>query len=385
MKKKKILSISGIRSDYDLMSNLFIKLNKDSNIDFGLIVTGAHLEKKYGYTYNEILKDKIKVIAKVKSFIGGTGLSPRALSLFKQGTKMVSIVKKFKPNLILTMGDREESIVISLIATYLNIPIAHISGGDKVVGNIDDHIRHAVSKLAHIHYPTSLDSKNRLIKLGENKKYIFNYGNPGLDRLKQEKRLSLKAISKKLNFEIKKEDRYFVCIQHSLSSEFNKSHDQMFLTLNCLKELKIKTIIIYPNSDAGSEGIISAINKFKNVDFFCIKKNLPRNIFVNLLRNCRCLIGNSSAGILETPFLGKPSINIGKRQSKRHHAKNTIFISSKKKTILNTINMVGDNKFYKKISKINYIFGSGNASDKIIKSLKSIKIGDNFFNKEIKY
>lgn len=385
MKKRKILSITGIRSDYDLMSNLFIKLHKDSNINFGLIVTGAHLEKKYGYSFNEILKDKIKVIAKVKSFIGGTGLSPRALSLFKQGTKIVNIVKKFKPNLILAMGDREESIVISLVATYLNIPIAHISGGDKVVGNIDDHIRHAVSKLAHIHYPTSLDSKNRLIKLGEDKKYIFNFGNPGLDRLKQEKKLSLKIISKKLNFEIKKNDKYFVCIQHSLSSEFKKSYEQMFLTLKCLKELKVKTIIIYPNSDAGSEGVIAAINRFQNVDFFCIKKNLPRNIFVNLLRNCRCLIGNSSAGILETPFLGKPSINIGKRQSRRYHTKNTIFIPTKKKIIINTINMILEDKFFKKIAKKNYTFGSGTTSDKIIKSLKSIKINDNFFNKEIKY
>ena len=101
---------------------------------------------------------------------------------------MVNIVKKFNPDTVLVMGDREESIVISLIATYLNIPIAHISGGDKVVGNIDDHIRHAVSKLAHIHFPTSLDSKIRLIKMGENKKNIFNFGNPGLDRLKNEKK-----------------------------------------------------------------------------------------------------------------------------------------------------------------------------------------------------
>ena len=107
-----------------------------------------------------------------------------------------------------------------MIATYLNIPIAHISGGDKVVGNIDDHIRHAVSKLAHIHFPTSLDSKIRLIKMGENKKNIFNFGNPGLDRLKNEKKITLNDLSKKIQFNLSKNEKYFVCIQHSLSSEF---------------------------------------------------------------------------------------------------------------------------------------------------------------------
>ncbi len=384
-KKRKILAITGIRSDYDLMSNLFIKLSNDLNIDFGLIVTGAHLEKKYGYSYKEIKKDKIKIIGKVKSYIDGNGLSPRVLSLFKQGSKMVNIVKKFNPDIVLTMGDREESIVISLIATYLNIPIAHISGGDKVVGNIDDHIRHAVSKLAHIHFPTSLDSKMRLIMMGENKKNIFNFGNPGLDRLRNEKKITLSDLSKKIQFNINKNEKYFVCIQHSLSSEFKKSYDQMYLTLNCLKKMKIKTIIIYPNSDAGSSGVISAISRFKNVKYFCIKKNLPRNIFVNLLRNARCLIGNSSAGILETPFLGLPSINVGNRQLKRNHANNTIFIPSEKKILIKTISMINNDKYYKKIAKKSNIFGLGNSSNKIIKVLKSIKINKKLFNKEIIY
>ena len=170
-----------------------------------------------------------------------------------------------------------------------------------------------------------------------------------------------------------------------MSSEFKKSYDQMYLTLNCLKKMKIKTIIIYPNSDAGSSGIISAISRFKNVKYFCIKKNLPRNIFVNLLRNARCLIGNSSAGILETPFLGLPSINVGNRQLKRNHANNTIFIPSDKKILIKTISMINNDRFYKKIAKKSNIFGLGNSSNKIIKVLKSIKINKKLFNKEIIY
>lgn len=383
-KKIKVIAITGIRSDYDLMSSTYKALSKDNKFDFRIIVTGAHCLAKFGKTLNEIKKDKIKILKIIKSLSNPNQIGSRAISLGIQLQKITKTIIKFNPDFIFSIGDREESLTASIIGSYIDKPVVHISGGDRVVGNVDDQIRHAVSKMSHLHFTTNISSSNRLIKMGEQSFRVKNLGHPGLERLKNEKKLSLMDISKKIQFSLKKP--YLMLIYHPLSSEKKLSKKYMLLILDAINDLKLKTVIIFPNSDEGNNGVIEAINKYKKNKNFKIFKHLPRNLFINLLRNTNCLVGNSSCGILEAPFLKLPAVNIGNRQKERVHAKNVKFVSHDKKKIKKTIkNIIYGKKFKKQISKSQYLFGKGDTSKKIMQLLKKIKINKKLLIKDITY
>ncbi len=384
-KKKLILGITGIRSEYDIMSSVFREVSNHSDLDLKLIVTGAHLSEKYGLTVKEIRKDKFKICDEIESLLDSDTDSSRVIGLSTQVEAMTRTIKKINPDVLLVLGDREESLAIAIVGTYLSIPVAHISGGDKVVGNIDDHVRHSVTKLAHIHFPTSEDSKNRILRMGEEKFRVFNVGNPGLDRLRNYPKLSRIELSKRIGFDIKNAKQFLILIQHPLSSEYKKSYLQMKITLNAIVELGLKTAVIYPNSDAGSEGIIKAINEFNNFSNITIFKNIPRLEFINLLRNASCLVGNSSCGILEAPFLKLPVVNVGNRQKERMHAKNVLFVSHNKNQIMRAINKSISLTYKNKMKKIKNPFGNGRSSEKIAKILSKIRINKKLLNKEITY
>tara|TARA_Y100000591_G_C21822563_1_gene694545 strand:+ start:843 stop:2009 length:1167 start_codon:yes stop_codon:yes gene_type:complete len=385
-KKKLIIGITGIRSEYDIMSSVFKEIKKSQKLNLKLIVTGAHLSKKYGYTVNEILKDGFKIAHKFKSLQETGGLESRAIGLGLQVKRLAKVIKNLSPDFILVLGDREESMTAGIISAYLNIPLIHIGGGDRVVGNIDDQIRHSVTKLAHIHIVTNKESKKRVLNLGEQAFRVFNFGNPGLDRFLNTPDKKIKKIPELRNFILSDDEKYLVLIQHPLSSEFEFAPQQMKITLDAIKEVGMKTLIIYPNSDVGSSGMIKMIQSYQNLNFVKIIKNIPRNSFINILRKCSCLLGNSSCGILEAPILKIPVINIGNRQKARLHARNVIFVDHNKKEIINALNYVMYNKKYRRmLSNVKNPYGDGKSSKKIVKLIEKIDINKKLLIKDITY
>ena len=385
-KKKLIIGITGIRSEYDIMSSVFKEIKKSQKLNLKLIVTGAHLSKKYGYTVNEILKDGFKIAHKFKSLQETGGLESRAIGLGLQVKRLAKVIKNLSPDFILVLGDREESMTAGIISAYLNIPLIHIGGGDRVVGNIDDQIRHSVTKLAHIHIVTNKESKQRVLNLGEQAFRVFNFGNPGLDRFLNTPDKKIKKIPELRNFILSDDEKYLVLIQHPLSSEFEFAPQQMKITLDAIKEVGMKTLIIYPNSDVGSSGMIKMIQSYQNLNFVKIIKNIPRNSFINILRKCSCLLGNSSCGILEAPILKIPVINIGNRQKARLHARNVIFVDHNKKEIINALNYVMYNKKYRRmLSNVKNPYGDGKSSKKIVKLIEKIDINKKLLIKDITY
>ncbi len=385
-KKRLIIGITGIRSEYDIMSSVFKEIKKSQKLNLKLIVTGAHLSKKYGYTVNEILKDGFKIAHKFKSLQETGGLESRAIGLGLQIKRLAKVIKNLSPDFIIVLGDREESMTAGIISAYLNIPLIHIGGGDRVVGNIDDQIRHSVTKLAHIHIVTNKESKQRVLNLGEQAFRVFNFGNPGLDRFLNTPDQKLKKIPELRNFILSDDEKYLVLIQHPLSSEFEFASQQMKITLDAIKEIGMKTIIIYPNSDVGSNGMIKTIQSYQNLNFVKIIKNIPRNSFINILRKCSCLLGNSSCGILEAPILKIPVINIGNRQKARLHARNVIFVDHNKKEIINAINYVMYNKKYRRmLSNVKNPYGDGKSSKKIVNLIEKIDINKKLLIKDITY
>lgn len=386
MKKRKVLAVTGIRSDYDLMTPVYEAIQNHENLDLELIVTGAHLSDSYGLTVKEIEKDGFKIADKIESLLNSDRASGRVKGLAIQLQGMVQTVERVNPDFLLVLGDREESMSTALIGAYMNIPVAHVSGGDRVIGNVDDQVRHAVSKLAHIHFTTNKESAERLIKLGEEEFRVFNTGNPGLDRLKKVPHLSREELSKRLNFEITENEPLILLIQHVISTEIEEAYSQMKITMEAIKEMGNKTIISYPNSDAGGQQMIKAINEYKDLPYIHIQKNIPRLEFVNIMRHASCLLGNSSAGIIEAPFLKLPVVNIGNRQKGRLHAENVQFVKHNIDEIKKAVNKAIFDKEYRKIvENCENPYGDGNAGKKIANILSTISIDEKLLIKEITY
>ena len=384
--KKIVLAVTGIRSEYDILSSVFRAISKHDDLILKVAVTGAHLSESFGRTIDEIEIDGFEIVDRIESLLSGNQGSQRVKGAGIQLQGLVQTVLRIKPDFLLVLGDREESITTALISTYMNIPLVHIGGGDRVVGNADDQIRHAVTKLAHIHLATNLESKKRILLLGEQDFRVFNVGNPGLDRLIETERLSLSQISSNLKFKIPESAPYIILIQHALSSEVKDAYHQMKITLDAIKALGITTIISYPNSDAGGLEIIKAINEYSSLPFIYCSKNIPRLDFVNLLRNAACLVGNSSLGILEAPLLTLPVVNVGNRQTGRLHAENVQFVPHDKDRIVKAVQRaLYDNDYILTVKKCKNPYGDGKSSNKIADIIANTIIDEKLLVKDITY
>ncbi len=261
-RKRKILSITGIRSEYDILSSVYRAIQDRAELELEVIVTGAHLSRMYGLTKKKVEEDGFKIADEILSLINSDEESARVKGLGIQLSGMVQTVARVKPDMLLVLGDREEAMSAALLASYMNIPLAHICGGDRVIGNVDDQIRHAVTKLAHLHFVTNQESYDRVLKLGEQPFRVFNTGNPGLDRLVQTPTLSHQKLAENLKISLKEGEPFLMVIQHSLSSETEDAARQMEATLEAVTELGLRTIVIYPNSDSGGQQIIAAIERY---------------------------------------------------------------------------------------------------------------------------
>ncbi|HBZ81751.1 UDP-N-acetylglucosamine 2-epimerase [Brevibacillus sp. FSL K6-0770] len=386
MKKRKVLGVTGIRSEYDIMSSVYCAIESHPNLELELIVTGAHLSDAYGLTVNEIKQDGFFIAEEIESLINGDQASARVKGLAIQLQGLVQAVNRIKPDFLLVLGDREESMTTALVGAYMNIPVAHVAGGDRVVGNVDDQVRHAVSKLAHLHFVTNEESATRLLKMGEQSFRVYNTGNPGLDRIRQTPVLSRKELSTRLGFTIEENEPLLLLIQHIISTEINEAYFQMKQTMEAVKELGIKTILSYPNSDAGSQQLIKAIQEYQDLPYLYMAKNIPRLEFVNIMREASCMIGNSSAGILEAPLLHLPVINIGNRQKGRLHAENVQFVPHSVPQICSAvIKAISDRNYREQVKNCVNPYGDGFSSQKIANVLADIPIDDNLLVKDITY
>ena len=384
--RRVIYTITGIRSEYEILLPILELLNKDPEIDLGIVACGTHLIENYGYTIHNIIKDGFKIVDRIDYLMASNSDAGRAkgISLLIEG--LISCVIRSKPDFLLVVGDREESIATGIVGNYLKIPVFHIGGGDEAINNADDPIRHATSKLAHIHFTICEKFKQNLLQMGEEPFRVYNVGNPGLDRIRNTQKLSRKETSELIQFDLGDESEpILLVLQHPLSSESEQSYEQMKMTMEAIFELGMKSVVIYPNSDPGSYDIIRAIEEYRDVSHIKIVENLDRIRFVNVLRYASCMVGNSSSGLLEAPFLKKPVINVGNRQKGRINAGNVIFVPNDKDVIKETIRkIVTDEKYVSSILQgiDQYYYGDGYSAEKIIETIKHLKTNENLINKK---
>ena len=336
--KRKILIVSTSRADFDLLQPIISKLKSNRKIESKLMVSGSHFDKKFGYTYKNILSSGLNIDFKFK--MDRKNLSKKHLikSLSDYMQKLSFYIQRNYFDIILILGDRYETLVTAFIANFYNVPIAHISGGEITEGSQDDSYRHAISKLSNIHFVSHEIYKKRLMKMGEDKNNIFNFGSLGIENIQSIKFLNKKQLEKKLKIKLNKKN--FCLTYHPDTLNCNKNVSNFLILINAL--LKFKDCNIYitsPNADHGSKEIILQINKFckmyRNIFFF---KNLGKIKYFSLINQCDISIGNSSSGITEIPYIKLFSINLGTRQKGRIMPKNVINIPYNKKKIIHQVN-----------------------------------------------
>ena len=382
-KKIKICVIGSSRATYGYKKNILKILNKDKNFDLKFIVTGMHLSKKHGYSVKDIIADKIPIYKKINTNFESDDEKKHIFSLSKEMVNLSISYNKIKPDLVLVTGDRAEMFVAALTAVYMKIAVAHIQSGD-LSGHIDGSIRHAITKISHLHFASCEDSKKRVLKMGEEKWRVYNTGAPQLDDFNLPSKIGINNLNKKLKTKIEKE--FIIVMQHPVLYENIDSGLQIEKTLKALEKLPLQKIVIYPNIDTGNNKIIKIIEKYKDKKKFKIFKNLKREHFIFLLRNARILVGNSSCGILEAASFKLPVINIGNRQKGRLQSKNIINTGYSSKEIIKAIKVIQKSKKYKKdLSKCKNLYGDGKSSIRIVNILKKMKYNKKLLDKTNSY
>lgn len=384
--RRKIAVVTGTRAEYGILKPLLEKIKGSNSLELNLIVTGMHLLEKYGLTINEIRKDGLKIDAEVQMYVGDESdpaYYGRALGCGIEG--FTEALLRVKPDILVVIGDRLEALAATLAASSLRISIAHIHGGDKTdSGHIDESIRHAVTRFAHIHFPATEEHANRLAKMGEEPWRIHRVGALGLDSIVNQQSFSKEELASRLN--ITPLEPIIACVFHPVHLEKETSGLQMREILEALEELRMQTVIIYPNNDAGSQDIIAEIRKNANLPFVRVFPTLPHLEYISLLKHADVLIGNSSSGIIEAPSIGLPVVNIGSRNVGREHADNVIFVNANKEQIIKGIRKgLYDHSFKEKVKQCKNPYGDGKATNRIIRVLSKIKINRKLLLKKINY
>ena len=361
----KVAVLTGKRGGFGAMKPMLNILHNDPSFSFNLIVTDQHLDKKFGSTLAEIEKffpETIKIPLNQKN---PSSLSRNA-ALSRFSNHFGKIINDINPDITLLYGDRSEVLVAAQTITILGKTIGHIQGGD-LSGSIDDSMRFAISKLSHLHFASNYESCNRLKMIGEDPKNIFNVGDNHIDEIISKNFMDGNQVKKYLKLSNNK--KIFIILQHSETTESDSSFIQMEETLRAVNKFDGHKIVIYPCSDPGYDGIIKSINNNKKNDYL-IYKNIEANIFWGLMNIADCLIGNSSAGIIESPCFKLPTVNIGRRQTGRLHSSNVIHTNHNEKNIYNAIKLAISETFKEQCKQVTNHYGDGKAGQKIVKILK---------------
>ncbi|MBL0314576.1 MAG: UDP-N-acetylglucosamine 2-epimerase (hydrolyzing) [Flavobacteriales bacterium] len=385
--QRKILAVTGARSEYDILFPVLEKLHQDADFELQVLVTGAHLSENFGRTVQYIEQDGFTIADRVYNLINTDQKIGRIISLGQQISGLAQCFDRIRPDIILIVGDREEAISVSLTGAYMDIAVAHIAGGDVTKdGNIDNSVRYAASKMSHIHFTILEQHRQTLLKLGEDDWRIHTVGNPALDRFLSLPEVSKQELSTNLGFDITHDD-YLVLIQHPIITDFANEGKNIRVTLDAIVSTGKKCLINYPNSDAGNHFIIEAYREYsaKHPQLFLFQ-NLDRITYVNLLRHASCLLGNSSSGLIEAPSLTLPVVNIGARQRGRVSAGNVIFVDNDKTQITSALSKsLHDQQYRSTLKTIQNPYGDGNSSKKIVEILRRIKLDSNLIHKNITY
>lgn len=387
MKKKKICVVTGNRAEYSRAKTVMRAIEKHPDLELILIVTGAHLLDKYGATIQEIEADGFKIDEKVYLIVEGENPITMTKSVGLGIIELATILNNYKPDVVIAPTDRFETLSVAVSAALMNIVLAHIQGGE-VTGTIDESIRHAITKFSHIHFAATEKSRERIIKMGEDPEFVFNVGCPAIDLLlnvdagTKEDLFHNRELIPKDGRSLNPEKPFLLVVQHPVTTEFEDSFRQIQETLYAIEALKMQTIMLWPNADAGSDEIVKGVRRFllkHDMKHLFLYKHFSSETFVRLMSHTSCMVGNSSSGIRETCYLGTPVVNIGTRQQGRERGRNVMDIPYDWEKILDAIRRQIQIGRYPS----DYLYGDGSAGEKVAEILAGCEVKS--VQKKIRY
>lgn len=376
MKRRKICVFVGSRANYSSIKSVMQAVRSHPKLILQVVTGASALLDRFGRVDDLIREDGFKPDYSFHNIVEGETPTTMSKSTGLGVIEMSMILDNLKPDQLIVVGDRFEVMAVTIAAAYMNICIVHTMGGE-VTGTIDESIRHAITKFAHIHFPANEDAKERIIKLGEDPKFVYNCGCPRMDLVKEELTKDSSAFLSDI-FEkyggvgcaLDLSKPFLLVSQHPVTTEYGQNRRQIEETLSALNELKIQTLLLWPNADAGSDHISKGIRTFREQNqpkWLHVFKNLPTNYYIHLLQKTDCLVGNSSSGLREGAFIGTPVVNIGTRQKRRMRSNNVIDVGYSAKEIKFAIEKQCERGPYEKSP----IYGNGTAGLQIAEILVS--------------
>ncbi|MBI4333137.1 MAG: UDP-N-acetylglucosamine 2-epimerase (hydrolyzing) [Chloroflexi bacterium] len=369
---RRICALTERRADYSKLRPVLRKIIESPAFDLRLIVAGHHLLPELGLTVHLIENDGFPIAARVPMSSGSDKDSgaDMARALGRGLVEFTDVLEDMRPDIMLVGFDLGAHLAAAVAAAHMNIPVAHIEGGE-LTGSIDESLRHATTRFAHLHFATNRASAERLIRMGENPRYVFNVGCPSLDALLNMDFVRPETLARQFDLDLSQP--LIVVLQHAVTTEADEATGQIMLTLDAVKKTGVQAILIYPNVDAGGRRIIREIEKTR----IQAHKNLPFEVYGSLMKVASVLVGNSSSGIVEAPALHLPAVNIGTRQQGRMQAGNVINAGYDSQDIFQAITKaICDAEFRERLASCTSPYGDGKASARIAEILKSVDLED---------
>jgi len=374
-KKRKICVVVNSRANYGRIKSVLREINKSPTLELQLILGASALLHRFGDVQEIVRADGFKISNKVYLIIEGENPTTMAKSTGMAIMELATMFENMKPDIVVTVADRFETMATAVAASYMNIPIAHTQGGE-VTGSIDESVRHAVTKLSHIHFAATKKAAKNIIKMGEDPSSVYCTGCPSIDVI-ADLDLSLPPDIfhryKGVGPDLDASRPYLVVLQHPVTTEYGDGIIQINETLKAVEAIGMQTAWLWPNVDAGSDDIAKGLRKYrekKNPDFIHFYRNFSVEDYARLINNCACIVGNSSSALREGAFLGVPAVNLGTRQQNREHGENVIHVNYNSDEIEDAIRRQIKNGRYKESN----LFGEGLAGEQITDILAKVEV-----------
>jgi UDP-hydrolysing UDP-N-acetyl-D-glucosamine 2-epimerase len=379
---RKIAVVTGTRAEYGVLKNTLKCIEADKDLELQLIVTGTHLSHEYGYTIKEIEEDGFEIKDRLSILMSENNGEAIAKTMGLLMLNLSQVFERLAPDILLVVGDRYEMLAVVSTAAVMKIPTAHISGGEITEGAMDDQIRHAITKMVHIHFPGAKAYADNIIKMGEEAWRVFNVGDPGVENIKNIDYIDKENLKIELGVEVD-EDTLLVTY-HPVTLEIDHLQYQVENLINALSKVNKKLIITYPNSDNGGKYIINELVKFsKDNNNVYLYENLGIRKYLSVMKLCGAVVGNSSSSIVEAPVLKVPVVNIGNRQKGRLMAENIIQCGYSVDDIESSILKALSKEFKDQVKSVESLYGEGNTSKEITSILKSVDIDEKLLKKKL--
>lgn len=381
---RKIVVVTDSRAEYGVLKHILKKISDSPRLDLYMIVTGAHLSETYGYTIKEIEKDGFTVSEKIPVCVEENENIRVAVEMGHLMNRLAHGFARIRPDILLILGDRYEMLAAASVAVGMHIPIAHISGGEVTEGAMDEQIRHAITKMAHIHFPGASVYARNIRKMGEESWRIFDVGDPGIENIKNIRIREQEELEADLGITIGKDT--LLVTYHPVTLERDALEWQINSLVSALKHFGGSKVITYPNTDDGSSLIIRKFNEYAAEDpSVCLVESLGIERYISIMNYCGAVVGNSSSIVIETPFMKVPAVNIGNRQAGRLMAGNIICCGYTEDVIKTAIGRALSPEFVSVAAGCTSLYGEGDTSSRIVDVLEHIPLNDKLLKKKLEW